>query len=141
MIRPSAPLWSTNNVFYACSRGVSLLSGYTEITDNVVLGENAAFAGFYVYENPNPPPFNTWANKIQRNKIFDTDHGIALLSGNALVSDNIIGGTSGDGIWVRSDYWKPDVMSLQRNIIKGHPTPIRIMKPNANIIRTDNYNQ
>jgi hypothetical protein len=133
------PLTVRNNVFNACSRGVSLLSGYTEITDNVVFG--ATTAGFYVYENPSPPSFNLNAapNKILRNKIFDSAHGIAIMCGNALIQDNIISGTSGDGVWVRSDYWVPKQVSIGRNIFKGFATPIRVVTSYSSITQTGNY--
>ena len=131
------PIVVRNNVFNSCSRGVSLLGGYTEITDNVVFGSTTA--GFYVYETPSPPSINTWVNKIQRNKIFDSAHGVALLSGNAQVTDNIISGTSGDGIWVRSDLWVPKTVSLQRNVIKGFATPIKVVTSYASITQANNY--
>ena len=61
------------------------------------------------------------------------------MCGNALVQDNIISGTSGDGVWVRSDYWVPKQVSLQRNIFKGFATPIRIVTSYSSITQTGNY--
>ncbi len=135
----TGPFVVKNNVFYKCSRAVSLRGGATEITDNVVLGENVGYAGFYVYETTSAPTTATAVNKILRNKIFDNSIGIALLVSNDLVQDNIISGSGTSGVWIRSGYWTPDQVTLERNIIKGYTPSIKTAVPRANITQANNF--
>ena len=141
-IETIGPFIVRNNVFNNCQHAVRLRGGYGEIYDNVIVGKATTQVGVYVYDQAMAPnSFDTKQNRILRNTILGTlGDGILCANSNDLVQDNILSGSGGVyGIYVDGRYYKPTLLRIERNIVKGYSSPVVLSNAGSNVQQVTNW--